>query len=127
MNDIYKREDLLEIYKEPINRGTIDNPSVCLEQSNPMCGDILNIYLIITEGVLTDIKYEGDACAVSIISASLVTEELIGKTIGDLRNYEKKDVLELIGVPLSTSRIKCAMLILDGIKEAVKKYEQEDR
>lgn len=127
--DEYLREDLLEIYKDPINVGHIDNPTVSVFDRNPMCGDVITLEIKISgdngNEVLEDIKYSGDACAVSIISSSLVTEELIGKTLEEAKNLTKEDVLELIGVELTTSRVKCATLVLNALHKAIQKYEQK--
>lgn len=123
MNDIYQREELLEIYKNPPNRGRIDNPSVNVTESNPMCGDVLTINLNVKDNIITDIKYDGDACAVAIISAALVSEDIIGKDLDYVKKLTKEDVLSLVNVDLTTSRIKCATLILGALKKALKEYE----
>lgn len=122
-DDSYLREDLLEIYKSPINLGKIEDATVSVQDNNPMCGDEINLDLKIENDVLVDAKYSGDACAVSIISSSLVTEELIGKSLEEVKGFSKKDVLDLIGVQLTTSRIKCATLILGALERAIQKYE----
>lgn len=126
MDDIYKRQELLEIYKDPANRGTIDSANVVVQATNPMCGDEITLYLVVNEkNIIEDVKFDGDACAVSIISSSLVTEELVGRSLSEAKNLTKKDVLELIDVGLTTSRIKCATLILDAIYKAVAEWESE--
>lgn len=126
MDDIYKRQELLEIYKDPANRGKIEDASVNVHVSNPMCGDEIDLCLKVNAaGEIEDMKFDGDACAVSVISSSLVAEELIGKSLEDARNLTKADVLKLVDVNLSTSRVKCATLILDAVSKALKRYEKE--
>lgn len=123
VSDIYLREDLLELYKSPINRGSLIDPTITVEERNPMCGDEITLDICVDGDVVTDIKYRGDACAVSLISSSLVSEELIGKSIDDIKNFSKQEVLDLIGIELTTSRVKCAMLILDALHKSIKAYE----
>lgn len=125
MSDIYQREELLEIYKNPQNRGILDNPSVNVTESNPMCGDVLTIMLDIKDSIIVDVKYDGDACAVAIISAALVTEDIIGRNLAYVKGLTKDYVLSLLNTDLTTSRIKCATLILDALKKAVSAYESK--
>ena len=124
MEDSYLREDLLEIYKNPINLGKLENATVTVTDTNPMCGDEVNLAILMKGDVLVDAKFWGDACAVSVISSSLVTEELIGKTLAEIKGFNKKDVLDLFGVPLTTSRVKCATLILSALNLAIQEYEK---
>ncbi|MBI2414862.1 SUF system NifU family Fe-S cluster assembly protein [candidate division WWE3 bacterium] len=122
MDSIY-REQLMEHYKDPQNRGQIMGADVTEHQINPFCGDTISLQLKIINGVITDIAFEGDACAVSIASSSLVTEYIKGKTLIEAKLLDKEKVLELLGVELTTSRVKCALLVLDALQEAIKKYE----
>lgn len=125
--NIYQRQELLEIYKNPSNKGVIEGATVVSMSVNPMCGDELTLYLKVQNDKITDAKFTGDACSVSIISASLLTDDLINKTVVQAKNITKKDVLDLIGVPLTTSRIRCATLVLEALEEAIKKYETKSK
>lgn len=127
MQDIYLREDLLELYKSPINKGTLSNPTVSVDEKNPMCGDEITLDLSIEDDIITGLKYRGDACAVSLISSSLVSEEIVGKTLDEVKNFSKQDVLDLIGIKLTTSRVKCALLILEALNKAIEQYEINNR
>ncbi len=124
MQDQYLREDLLDLYKNPVNKGKIENPSVTVHDVNPMCGDVIDLDLTVNNGIITDAKFSGDACAVSVISSSLVTEDIIGKDLTYAKNLTKKEILELIGVDLTTSRVKCATLVLSALHKAIKQYEE---
>jgi nitrogen fixation protein NifU and related proteins len=126
-NDIYQRQELLDIYKDPSNKGKIEPSDAHVHETNPLCGDVIDLYLSIDGGIITDAKFDGDACAVSIISSSLVTEEIIGKPLEYAKKLSKKDVLEFIGVDLTTSRIKCATLVVEALQKAILKYEQSKR
>ena len=122
MDDIY-RDELMDIYKDPAHRGSMEEPSVEMEKKNPLCGDVINIQLAVADGKLADIKFDGAACAVSVISAELLAEELIGKTIKEAKNMTKDDLLDLLDLDLTTSRVKCATLILDALHGALEIYE----
>lgn len=125
MNDenIYLRQDLMEIYKYPSNRGKLEDPTVEDYEVNKFCGDEVLLQLKIENDKIVDAKFSGDACAVGIISSSLVTEEIIGKTLQQAKNLTKEKVLEMVGTPLTTSRVKCATLVLEALQNALKKYE----
>ena len=121
MDNIYK-EELMEIYKNPMHKGHMDDPSVKVEGKNPMCGDSITLQLKIEDGVITDAKFDGSACAVSIISAAMATDFIIGKTIEDALKLDKEDLLKMIDLNLTTSRVKCATLIVSAIKDALEIY-----
>lgn len=122
MEDIY-REELMEIYKNPPNRGSLANPSVAVKKHNPMCGDEVNLQLKIASGKIADARFDGSACAVSVISSSLLTEKIIGMTVDEAKTLKKEDLLELIGLNLTTSRVKCAVLVLSALQGALEGFE----
>ena len=113
------QEMILEHYKNPQNAGTLDQPSVKHREYNPLCGDDLEMFLTIKDGKVEDIKFKGKGCAISQASASLLTEKVKGMSIKDIQELKKEDVLELLGIELSAVRLKCAMLALDTIKNAI--------
>lgn len=123
MDDLY-REVILEHYKHPHNAGSLDAPDISHEEHNPLCGDRIRIDLQVNDGVITDVRFEGRGCAISQASASLLTDELRGKSLDEARNYSKEDLLELIGIPLDKNpvRIKCALLSLKTLKTGVYSY-----
>lgn len=117
------REQLMEEYKNPSNKGSLANPSVAVSKNNPFCGDKINLQLKVNEGMIEDIMFDGPACAVSVASSSLVTNWAKGKSVSEVAKLRKEEVLDMLGVELTTSRVKCAVLVLEALKEAVKKYE----
>ena len=123
MTNIYQRQELLEIFKNPSNKGKIASPTVVVKKDNLACGDEVALYLEVDNGVITDAKFNGSACAVSIISSSLLTEEIIGKKAEDAKKLSKDDLLDLIGGNLTTSRVKCATLVLDALEEALNEID----
>jgi nitrogen fixation protein NifU and related proteins len=117
-NPIY-REDLMEEYKHPSNKGHMDNPTVTIHKANPMCGDEISLQLKIEDGVIKDAKFEGTACMVSIVSSSKLTEHIKDMEISAAEKISKQELLDLIGLNLTTSRIKCATLALDALTKAL--------
>lgn len=123
MDDLY-RELILEHYKYPHNAGTLDQPDISHEEHNPLCGDRIRIDLAVEQGVITDVRFQGRGCAISQAAASLLTDELRGKTLDQARAISKEDLLDLIGIPLEKNpvRLKCALLPLKTLKAGVYTY-----
>ena len=117
MDDMY-REVILDHYKHPHNAGTLEKPDISHEEHNPLCGDRIRIDLAVESGIITDVRFQGRGCAISQASASLLTDELKGKSVEQARAISKEDMLELIGIPLDKNpvRIKCALLALKTLK-----------
>jgi nitrogen fixation NifU-like protein len=121
-DDIY-REIILDHYRNPRNKGKIDNPDVVIHDSNPLCGDQIDIYLKVVEGQIKDIKFDGKGCAISQASASMLTEMLMDKPLTTAKDISKEEVLENIGLTnLGPARIKCALLSLKVLKMGMVKY-----
>jgi nitrogen fixation NifU-like protein len=121
-DDIY-REIILDHYRNPRNKGKIDNPDVVIHDSNPLCGDQIDIYLKVVEGQIKDIKFDGKGCAISQASASMLTEMVMDKPLTTAKDISKEEVLENIGLTnLGPARIKCALLSLKVLKMGMVKY-----
>ena len=117
------KEIILDYYKNPRNRGTIEKPDSKAKDSNPLCGDVVEMQLKFSDGKVSDIKFNGDGCAISQASASMLTELVMGKSIEDVRKIDKTVLLENLGSPnLGAVRIKCALLPLKVMKTAVYDY-----
>ena len=124
MDDMY-REIILDHYKNPQHKGLIENSSFSFEDENPLCGDNIHIDLKVDEkGVVVDAKFDGHGCAISMASADMLLESLIGKPLENIKKLTKQDVLDLLGIELSSVRLKCALLSLKVAKAAA--YELED-
>lgn len=117
MDDFY-REYILEHYKHPHNYGTLDSPTVSHEEHNPLCGDVIRMDLLIADGVVQDIRFSGRGCAISQASASILTDEIKGKPVEEVKQFSKEELLDLIGIPLAKNpvRLKCALLSLKTLK-----------
>jgi len=123
MDDTLYKEELMDIYKNPSHKGNLSNPTISVHKENSMCGDELTLELDIREGVVRDAKFKGSACAVSVISSEVLLEDLIGKTVEQAESITKEYLLDLLDMNLTTSRVKCATLVLTALKDGLKKYE----
>lgn len=124
MNDSLYREQLLDVCKNPSNRGELSQKSIEVTETNPFCGDALTLQLLIKKGVIKDVAFDGDVCMVAIASASLLTEELKGKSLTEARGVTKADVLDMLNVNLTTSRVKCAALVLEALFSALEEHDR---
>ena len=111
------REQIIDLSQNPLNYGELESPTFSYEEDNPLCGDVIQVDVVMGEdGRVADVRWSGDGCAISQVSASLLTEDIKGKTLDQLKNYDKQDLLELLGVNLSMMRMKCALLSLKVLK-----------
>ncbi len=118
--DIYA-QNILDHNKNPENFGELRNPTVISEEYNPLCGDKIKIFIVIDEGSVIDIRFNGSGCAISQAATSMLTEKLIGKTVEEASAIGKEEILKLLGVELGPSRLKCALLGWQGVQNALKK------
>lgn len=124
-DDIY-REIILDHYRNPRNKGKLLEADVSIHDSNPLCGDEIDIHLKVEEDKIKDIKFEGRGCAISQASASMLTEMVLDKPLNLVRDLAKQDILENIGLTnLGPARIKCALLSLKVLKMGMVKYYAE--
>ncbi|HEU4792728.1 MAG TPA: SUF system NifU family Fe-S cluster assembly protein [Nitrolancea sp.] len=115
MADLY-REVILDHYRNPRNAGTIEDPDISYEDTNPLCGDRIRIDLKVVEGKVADIKFHGRGCAISQASTSMLTEMIQGKELDEIRSLTAQDLLDELGIPISPARVKCALLGLKVLK-----------
>ena len=121
LEDQLYREELLEIFKDPQNKGTIPNADFEAKLSNPICGDEVKIQIKLGNGrVIQKALFSGDGCAISLVSASLLTRHVEGKKLAEIRAIGKNDILGLIGISPTPARLGCALLSLDTLREALK-------
>lgn len=119
MDDLY-REVILDHYKNPGYKGQLPDHDLTFEDENPLCGDFLHVEIKTDgQGIIIDAKFDGHGCAISMASADMLLESLIGKTIEDAKQLTKQDILDLLGIELSPVRLKCALLSLKVTKAAV--------
>ena len=122
MSSVYS-EIILDYYCHPRNKGTLDHAQISAKDSNPLCGDIIEMQLELDKNSnVSDVRFNGQGCAISQASASMLTELVKGKTIDDVRKISKEEILSLIGGQLSAVRLKCALLSLKVLKTGVYNY-----
>jgi nitrogen fixation NifU-like protein len=121
-DDIY-REIILDHYRNPRNKGKLTNADVSIHDSNPLCGDEIDIHLKVEKDKIKEVKFEGRGCAISQASASMLTEMVMDKPLTTVKDLTKEDVLENIGLMnLGPARIKCALLSLKVLKLGMVRY-----
>ena len=117
MDDFY-RDYILDHYRSPRNFGHLDHVDVSAEDLNPLCGDQIRMELQLEGDTVKDVRFSGKGCAISQASASMLTEAIKGKTLAEVATLPKEAVLENVGIGISPTRMKCAMLGLKVLKSA---------
>ncbi len=120
--DIY-RENIMDHFKHPHNKGIIQGPTVHHKEYNPSCGDLIEIYLVIEDDKIKEIKFSGHGCAISQASVSMLTDKVMGMPIKDIVRLSKEKILDMLKIPISATRIKCALLGLRTIEKALIGYQ----
>ncbi len=119
MDDLY-RELIIDRYKNPQFRGELDPHDITFEDENPLCGDHIRVDLRVDEnGNVTEAAFAGHGCAISQASADLLMESIQGKTLDDIKELSKADILEMLGIELGPVCLKCALLSLKVLKAGV--------
>jgi nitrogen fixation NifU-like protein len=124
MTDSLYREVILDHYRNPRNKGTLDPADHSYEDTNPLCGDEVRIDVRVVADRVSEIKFSGRGCAVSQASASILTEMVEGMPLDEVKRLTKDDLLDEIGIPVSPARMKCALLGLKVLKAGLYGVEQ---
>lgn len=111
---------ILEHYKHPKNKGVLDPATHAGSESNPLCGDAISLTLRV-DGAdrVEEVRFEGEGCAISMASASILTEQVKGKSLDEVRALDREAVLKNLGVPLSAVREQCALLSFHVLRRAL--------
>ncbi len=118
MDELYS-EIILDHYRHPHNSGALKNPTVRVTEYNPLCGDAITMDVVVEKkGNVKEIKFFGEGCAISQAAASLLTDTLLGMSIKKIQQMSANDILQLLHIPISPGRMKCALLPLSVAKKA---------
>ncbi|HLZ21687.1 MAG TPA: SUF system NifU family Fe-S cluster assembly protein [Ktedonobacterales bacterium] len=130
MDDIY-RQYILEHYREPRNHGHLEQPSIHAGDTNPLCGDRVEMDLNVKDGRVTEVRFSGRGCAISQATASMLTEQIEGATLEELRALKPHDIFEMLGVEIGPARQRCALLSLRVLHQGIEgpytgRYDADD-
>ncbi len=118
MDTIYQQL-ILDHYRNPRNQGVLDAPTHLATANNPTCGDSLEMQLLIKNDIIGEVRFQGSGCAISQASASILTEFLKGKSVSEAKGVRKEELLDLLGIELSLTRLKCALLALETFQKSL--------
>jgi nitrogen fixation NifU-like protein len=110
------REAIIDHYKYPRHKGQLEDADFHYYDSNPFCGDEVTIQVKVADDKVVDAAFEGRGCAISQASASMMMEEIIGMPVGELKQWGKEEILDLLGIEIGPVRLKCALLPLKALK-----------
>jgi nitrogen fixation NifU-like protein len=120
------QENILDHYENPSHRGTLENPTLECRDLNPLCGDEVRIQARLdAQYRLAEVRFDGKGCVISLAAASMLMEAVEGKALEDVKKMSRQDMLDLLGIPLTTMRVKCAMLPLRTLEKAIRLHEEK--
>ncbi len=119
MSSIYQ-EIILDHYHAPRNHGTLAGPTHSATVSNPLCGDVLTFQLDVKDGVVVEVRFSGEGCALSQASASILSEFVLKKSLAELIKMDKNAMIDLIGIATGPTRLKCLLLSYEALQRAIK-------
>ncbi len=116
------REQIMDHYRNPRNKGHLEEFSFKHTENNPLCGDELEIEVKMDGEEISDIKFSGKGCSISQASASMLTEFVKNKKINEVNELTRDDIIEMLGIPIGPVRVKCAVLALVALKNGIKLF-----
>ncbi len=123
-SDMY-RQQILDHYKNPRNYGELEDADIEHVGENPMCGDTIKMFVRLAddEETIEYVSFVGDGCAISQASASMLSQELQGRSLEAVREMDRDDIIDMLGVELSPMRIKCAVLAEKVAQDGIEIYK----
>jgi nitrogen fixation NifU-like protein len=122
MDEQLAREFILDHYKSPRNYGELEQPDAAAEGQNPLCGDEQRVEVTLRDGHIDQIRFHGNGCSISTAATSILTEHVQGKSVEDIAAMTRDDITDLVGIPLSPVRLKCALLGLGTLRLALNRH-----
>jgi nitrogen fixation NifU-like protein len=124
--DMYQ-ERVMDHYENPYHRGALEAPMLECYSHNPLCGDEVRIQARIDDqGRVSEAYFEGEGCVISLAAASMLMAAVEGKSLAEIKRMSRQDMLDLLGIRLTTMRVKCAMLPLRTLEQAIALYEARE-
>ena len=122
--EIYK-DNIIDHYKNPRNFGELEKAEINESELNPVCGDMIKLFVKLDERKkVKDVKFKGNGCAISVAATSMLTEELKGKSLEDIKKISKEDIFNMLGIKLGVVRMKCGLLCLNTLNKGIKNMEK---
>ena len=118
MDDLY-RDYILDHYKHPRNFGELEPHDLEAHEHNPLCGDEMGVHIRVSDGRIAELRFHGHGCAISQAAASIDSEDLVGMPLEEVAGLEGDWALERLGIPISATRRKCALLHLKVLRAAI--------
>lgn len=110
---------ILDHYRSPRNKKRLGQKAKTIHVANPFCGDVIDMDIIVNRGIVVQIGFAGDGCAISQASASMLTDYVAHKSIKELRNFDKNAMIELLGIELTPTRLKCGLLAWEAFQKLI--------
>jgi nitrogen fixation protein NifU and related proteins len=117
MDDLY-RDYILDHYKEPRNFGELPEHELEAHDHNPLCGDELGVHIHVQDGKIAELRFHGQGCAISQAAASIASDEYVGMDVSNVGELDAEWLIDLLGIPISATRRKCALLNLKVMRGA---------
>ncbi len=115
--DLYG-ENILEHFKNPVNKGVVKNADITAREVNPLCGDEVEVAIKVNGSHISEAKFNGVGCAISQASADILLDQSKGKSLQEIATFDKEKFLKSLGIELSALRLKCALLAFKALKIA---------
>ena len=122
MSDLY-RDLILDHWKNPHNFGKLKKPTIEIKEANPLCGDDIELQIVVKKEKITDVKFSGEGCALSQASASILTDILKGKSLSQVKRITEEKFLKILGIRPNPARLKCALLSFSALQKALKQVK----
>lgn len=122
MNSEMYQEIILDYYRNPRNKGILPHPDIVSHDANTSCGDEITLHILVKDGRIGNCRFNGKGCAISQAAVSMLTEYALGKSLEEVAKFNKQDALNLINIPISCMRLKCALLGFKVLKLGVLQY-----
>lgn len=123
MQSLYKNY-LLDHYRHPRNAGVLPDANCTAQQENPACGDAVSMTGRIEQGIIREVRFAARGCVICVAGSSLLSDQIIGLTIQELEALDAQTIITLLGIPLGPTRLKCALLSLYTLHDALKHYQK---